>query len=327
MPKFILNNEQLPPIGLGTCFATGEEMYNAVQFAIEHGYRHLDLSPRYGNQKEIGLAIKKLLTEKKFIKNRSELILTSKLYHTCHRENLVEKQLNDILAELQTDYLDYFLMHAPWAFVPKEEDVVDCAPKEDKFGAILDDSINYVDTWKFMLKHCTLNKVRYLGVSNFSAKMIDELYQETGVYPKVNQVECHLLLQQDNLLEYCQAKNIQLIAYAPTGENKITDSSFENSPSLRNHPEVTKIADKLGMNCTATQVLLRFHYERGIVTIPKSVTEKHILENFESQSEKFCLGYEEFAKLRSLNQNKRFFGFNWIGKVKPEMYPFHDGTF
>lgn len=314
MPTFI--NTVIPPVGLGTVTSPSEDTFNAIVSAVQMGYRHIDLSPRYGNQEEIGRAIKKCI-ELGHIKSRKELILTSKLYHTCHREDLILKQLDSILEELETDYLDYFLMHAPWAFQPKNPQKVDWQPAEDKFGAILE-NIPYTECWSNMLKLCPRSKARHLGVSNFSAKMLDACFRKTGVYPCINQVECHLLLQQDDLLDYCRAKGIQLIAYAPTGEGRV---KIEDLP-LREHPVVKKIADN--KNCTPTQIILRYHYERGIITIPKSCNPKHILENFKSTDENLELTYDEFQKLKDINENKRFFGQNWIGKVSPENYPYFD---
>ena len=71
-------------------------------------------------------------------------------------------------------------------------------------------------------------------------------------------------------------------------------------------------------------ILLRYHYERGICTIPKSKTEKFIVENFQASLDKFNLDFEDFLALKNLNRDKRFFGFNWIGKVMPKNYPFKD---
>lgn len=313
---FVLTEQQLPRIGLGTCFATGQEMYHATKHAIKCGYRHIDLAPKYGNEKEIGQAIAECIADGSV--TREELILTSKLYHTCHQPSQVRKQLMQTLKDLQLDYLDYYLMHAPWAFKPKDENVISCDPFEDKFGAVVD-NVDYLDTWKAMLKNEDL--VRNFGVSNFNSKFIYRLIKETGYTPKINQIECHLLLQQQDLLEFCRSKGIQLQAYAPLGEMKVTN---DDGVHIRNDSKLLKIADK--HQATVCQVMLRFHYERGICTIPKSKTPARIEENF-SSIKNLELDSEDWQILKEMNSNKRFFKFGWLAKASPENYPFGDDTF
>ena len=264
-------NKNLPVLGLGTCFATGDEMYHAVKHAIKIGYRHIDLAPRYDNQKEIGKAISECIFEK--IVTREELIITSKLYHTCHQPVLVKLQLEEILKETGLEYLDYFMMHSPWAFKPKFEDKITCEPLEDKYGAVVD-QIDYLETWKAMLK---CENVRFFATSNFNSKQLCRLITETGYTPKINQVECHVLHQQPELLEFCKAKGIQLQAYAPLGEMRV--KGVDGKHVLEN--DVLKEISRKH-SASVAQVILRYHCERGVATIPKSKTFSRIEENFES---------------------------------------------
>ena len=97
----------------------------------------LDCSPRYENQEAIGEAIKESILSKKV--KREELFIISKLYHTCHRPDLVLPALRESLKELKLDYLDCWMIHAPWSFVPLEDTEVSCTPREDKFGAMVED--------------------------------------------------------------------------------------------------------------------------------------------------------------------------------------------
>jgi len=312
---FVLTEQQLPRIGLGTCFATGQEMYLATKHAIKSGYRHIDLAPKYGNQKEIGQAIKECIIDGTV--TRKELILTSKLYHTCHQPNLVRKQLMQTLEDLQLDYLDYYLMHAPWAFKPKDESI-SCDPFEDEFGAVVD-KIDYLDTWKAMLENQDL--VRNFGVSNFNSKFIYRLIKETGYTPKINQVECHLLFQQQNLLEFCRSKGIQLQAYAPLGEMKVINGKGVH---IRYDSDLIEISAK--HKTTVCQVMLRYHYERGICTIPKSKTPARIEENLKS-IKSLELDAEDWRILKAMDSNTRFFKFGWLGKASPENFPFGENEF
>merc|ERR1712066_960341 len=119
-----------------------------------------------------------------------------------------------------------------------------------------------------------------------------------------NQVECHLLLQQPALLEFCKAKGIQIQAYAPLGEMRV---KTENGNHVLDSEVLKGIANKYG--ATPAQVILRYHFERGIATIPKSKTPSRIEENLASLNAISSLDADDWQKLRAMNENKRFFKF------------------
>ena len=228
---------KLPKIGLGTCFGSPDEMKQATRWAIENGYRLIDCAPRYENQQAIGEAIKSTIDDK--IISREELFVISKLYHTNHRPEQVVPALKQTLAELGLDYIDCWMMHAPWSFVPLKDDEISCTPREDKFGAMVEE-VDYVDTWKEMEKCVELGLCKHIAVSNFSSKQLDRLIENCKIKPIINQVECHAYFNNERLNEYCKGNGIKLMAFHPIGETRVKSDEC----ALRDDPKLATIAKK-----------------------------------------------------------------------------------
>ncbi len=163
---------------------------------------------------QIGAALKKVIPS---VVQREELFITSKLWNTSHRPSDVEKELDVTLSELDTPYLDLYLIHWPVPFVSRGE----LLPlRADKPGeAEIDTEVSLVDTWEAMVALRSTGKVRAVGVSNFTIPMLEAIIKATGVRPAVNQVEAHPLLIQDDLVEYCKKEGIHLTGFSPLGNN------------------------------------------------------------------------------------------------------------
>ncbi|KAH9067515.1 Aldo/keto reductase [Lactarius vividus] len=198
------NGKTIPQIGLGTWLSKPNEVENAVVWAVEAGYRHLDCAYVYGNQDEVGAALKRVVPS---VVQREELFITSKLWNDAHRPS----------EQLGTPYLDLYLIHWPISFVPGRGLLPERA---DKPGHVeIDTEPSLVDTWKAMLALRDTGKVRALGVSNFTVQHLEAIVKATGERPAVNQIEAHPLLPQDDLVEYCKKEGIHLTAYSPLGNN------------------------------------------------------------------------------------------------------------
>ncbi|KIK60786.1 hypothetical protein GYMLUDRAFT_200112 [Collybiopsis luxurians FD-317 M1] len=277
----------LPQIGLGTWLSEPHEVENAVEIAVKNGYRHLDLAMIYQNQHEVGAALKKVIPS---VVKREELFITSKVWNSSHQPDQVEKELDETLRLLGTDYLDLYLVHWPVAFPPSSPGK-DLFPKHpSKEGEVaLDLKTTLVETWKAMIA-LPKSKVRAIGVSNFTIENVEAIIKATGVVPVVNQVEAHPLLPQDDLVEYCKGKNIHITAYSPLGNN------LAGKTKLVDYPSVVEIAKKKG--ATPAQVLVAWGVYRGYSVIPKSVKEERIKSNFQQVT----LTKEEYDSVTALGK-------------------------
>jgi len=187
--KVKLNNGvEMPYLGLGVFLAKeGEETYNAVKWAIEAGYRHIDTAMIYGNEESVGRAIK----DSKIA--RSDIFVTTKIWNEDMRQNNQEKAIDTSLKLLGLDYVDLYLIH--W-------------PVKEK----------YVETWKKMEVIYETGKARAVGVSNFNIHHIEEILSVSKLVPAVNQCECSPELTQEDLADYCKQKGIQFEPWGPLGQ-------------------------------------------------------------------------------------------------------------
>ncbi|KAI8992168.1 NADP-dependent oxidoreductase domain-containing protein [Mycotypha africana] len=274
--SFLLNNGvRIPAIGLGTWQSKPNDVYNAVLTALKTGYTHIDTAYVYRNEKEVGQAIKDSGIP------RERLFITTKLWNTSHRPELVEEAITVSLTNLQLEYVDLYLMHWPIAFQPSKYSI----PKTADGRVALDWTVDFVDTYKAMEKLVKNKKARAIGVSNFNKQNLQKLLKSCNIIPAVNQVEMHSYLPQPDLLQFCQSKQIHVTAYSPLGST--------NSPIME-EPLVLKIAQKY--NITQAQVLLSWGIQRGCSVIPKSVTASRIVSNFKTVK----LDREDFEQLQTL---------------------------
>ncbi len=196
---------------------------------------------------------------------REAIFLTSKVWNSEQGYHSTMAAFEESLEKLQTDYLDLYLIH--W-------------PKGAKS----------IDTWKAMEELYEKGKIKAIGVSNFLVHHLEDFLPECKVVPAINQVEFHPELTQPDLLEFCQQKGIQLEAWSPIMKGKVNDL-----------PVLQALAAKYGKS--PVQITLRWEIQKGVVTIPKSVTDKRIVANADIFD--FELSPEDIAKIDRLDKNRR----------------------
>lgn len=206
---------------------------------------------------------------------REELFITTKVWNADHGYENTLKAFDASLERLGLDYIDLYLIHWP-------------TPKYDQ----------YVDTYKAMEKIYKDGRAKAIGVCNFDIEHLERLLNECEVVPVVNQVERHPYFQQRELQDFCEKHHIILEAYSP----------LMNGKDVLNDSVVKEIAKAHGK--TAAQVILRWHLQTGVITIPKSVTPSRIEENFDVFD--FELTAEDMEKMTALDRNLR------IGAVPSE---------
>ncbi|SMO47109.1 aldo/keto reductase [Flavobacterium nitrogenifigens] len=237
IPDVKLNNGlKMPILGFGTYGLSGEVCQKSVVEAISSGYRLIDTAKVYGNEVEVGKAIKQSGIDRK------QLFVTSKLWVDDAGYENAKKGFEETLRKLQVDYLDLYLIHRP---------------RGDVKGS-----------WKAMEELYKAGKIKAIGISNFDPAQLADLLSYAEVKPAINQIETHAYFQQTNDYKVLKQGNIQMQAWAPFAEGR--NGLFTNET-------LTQIAKK--HNKTTAQVSLRWHFQRGIVAIPRSSQRAHILEN------------------------------------------------
>ncbi len=289
------NKDRMHAIGLGTWKAKGKEVKQAVKDALYAGYRHIDTAAVYGNEKDIGEALREVFEEGNIL--REDLFITSKLWNDSHQKAYVIPALEKSLRELQLEYLDLYLIHWPVAFKPG----VGFPEKPDHYFSL--DEVPIIETWKELEGAKNDGLVRHIGVSNFSEKKLNDLVSKATIKPEMNQVELHPLLQQDALLNYCQSENILVTGYSPLGSGDRSDQmKADDEPNLMDLPEIVAIAKK--HMSSAAQILIAWQTHRGTAVIPKSTTKENIINNFQAAS--IALDEKDMKTIKSLDKHYRF---------------------
>jgi len=197
--------------------------------------------------------------------SRSDIFITSKVWNAHQGYETTFHAFNKSLEKLQMDYLDLYLIH--W-------------PKGSRS----------VETWKAMEELLGQGRIKAIGISNFKDHHIADLLPHCEIIPAINQVEFHPELAQPELLEYCNLQSIRLEAWSPLMQGRVTQV-----------PVLQSLATKYGK--TPAQITLRWDLQKGVVTIPKSVTQERIKSNTDIFD--FELSKEDIVKIDQLDINNR----------------------
>lgn len=242
IPTITLQSKvEIPQLGFGTWKILPIDIPEAIDGALQSGYRHIDTAQGYGNEQAIGEAL-----SCSGIK-REEIFLVSKLDNCNHLPPDVYRSFEQSLTDLKVDYLDLFLIHWP---VP-----------------LLYDG-DFVSTWKALIDLQDKHLVKAIGVSNFEPKHIRQLIQETGQKPDINQIEVHPFFQNNATRAWTIEHGIAVEAWSPLGQGQI----------LQDH-RLESLAAKYGKS--TAQITLRWHIQHGNIVFPKSSSLTRMRENLE----------------------------------------------
>ncbi|XP_069671524.1 1,5-anhydro-D-fructose reductase-like [Periplaneta americana] len=294
VPSLTFNNGyKMPIIGLGTWKSKPGEVTQAVMEAIDAGYRHFDCAYIYGNETEVGEGLR--IKMDAGVVKREDLFVTSKLWNTFHRPDLVEPALKESLQKLGLTYLDLYLIHWPFAF-QEGGDLLPPGPD----GAIMLSDVDYLDTWSVLERCVDRGLVRSLGLANFNSQQVDRVLRVARVKPANLQIECNPYLLQKELVQFCKDRGIVVTGYSPLGS---PDSPYfvSGTPRVLDDPVLKQIAARHGKS--VAQVALRWLVQRGVAVIPKSASAVRIRQNMAVFD--FQLSEEEMSSVDGLDKHLR----------------------
>ena len=279
---------QMPAVGFGTYLIKPEEAAAAVKTALELGYRHIDTAEVYRNEVGVGEGLRAFLAESGL--KRDDVFITTKLWPgnsawgmTPRRYATTLEAMNTSLANLQLDYVDLYLIHAP--FDPDERR----------------------EQWRAIAELRRQGKARAIGVSNFTGAHIDELVAAGLPKPDANQIELHPWSQKPELVAYLEANDILPIAYsslvplaswrATPGQESAKTAQMRAAGAAEASP-FRVMAERLGVS--EAQVLLRWALQRGYAVLPKSTSAARMAQNLDLFS--FALSDADTAAIAEMDR-------------------------
>ena len=297
--------ESIPSIGFGLWKIANENCANVVYEAVKQGYRHFDSASDYGNEKEVGMGLKRAMEDG--LCTREELWITSKLWNTFHHPDHVPAALQHSLEDLQLDYLDLYLIHFPIAleFVPFEERYPPewfFAPEEINPQMKLA-RVPLADTWKAMENLKIKEIVKNIGVCNYSTGLLHDLMNYCQTPPDLLQIESHPYLCQENLIRLAKQYGLKVTAFSPLGSLSYVELEMaEQNESILDQEIVRVISKRLG--CSPAQTVLRWGIQRGNSVVAKSVNANRMAENLASSL--IELTDEDMLAITNLDRGRRF---------------------
>lgn len=255
------NGIEIPAIGYGVYLMSSDEVERHVPEALKMGYTHIDTANAYFNEVAVGKAVKATGV------NREDLFITSKLFPQSYPYEQCRKDIDATLKRLDMNYVDLLLFHQPYG--------------------------DYVSGWKAMEEAVRDGKVKSIGLSNFPLHKIKEIMAVAEIKPAVLQVEINPYWSQHELkaqLAEIGLGDVVLEGWYPLGHGDKT---------LLEEPVFTKLAKKYGK--TNAQIIMRWHFQEGNVTFPKTLNSAHMKENIDVFD--FVLTDAEMAEINKLPQH------------------------
>jgi len=284
------NGIEMPAFGLGVFRSEPEKTGAAVRSALANGYRLIDTAAAYMNEQQVGEGIRSSDV------SREDIFVTTKVWMTDYGYDQTLRAFDRSLRMLGLDVLDLYLLHWP---VPSAFDAT-------------------VNAYRAAIKLLAEGRVRAIGVCNFNSNDLDNLIEQTGHIPAVNQVELHPFFIQRELREADAKRGIITQAWSPIGGIKRDGEKAKASKEVHDplsHQTVVRLAKKYGK--TPAQIILRWQIELGTSPIPKSVRPERIAENIDIFD--FALASEDTLAISALDIGER--GGPDPEQVSPQTFP------
>lgn len=263
VPVFELNDgREMPAVGFGTYKLTGDQAVSATRSAIDAGYRHIDTAVLYGNEAEVGAAVREAITAGDT--TREELFINTKVWHDHHEKAKTIDSVKQSLSAMGLDYLDSVMVHWPW-------------PQGGKF----------LECYEGLLTLREQGLIKSVAVANFYPEVLKELIDATGVAPVLNQVELHPGFSQKQLRDFHAEHGIITEAWMPIARGKLVEE-----------PAIVEIAEAAGKS--VSQIALRWEYQLGVSVVPKSGNPQRQVENIDIFD--FELSEDQMSAITALDQ-------------------------
>ncbi|HMB22698.1 MAG TPA: aldo/keto reductase, partial [Anaerolineales bacterium] len=275
---------------------TAAEIAEAVLGAAEIGYRHFDCAAVYGNEKEIGTSLQKIVSSGI---RREELWITSKLWNDKHAEEDVIPACRQTLKDLKLEYLDLYLIH--WPFPNHHAPGVDVNSRDPHAVPYIHE--NYMKTWRQMEKLVDLGLVRHIGTSNMTMPKLNLLLRDARIKPAANEMELHPHFQQAEFFKFCIDNQIAPIGFAPIGSptRPDRDKTPDDTVDIED-PVIVKIAQRL--NVHPAVICVKWAAQRGQIPIPFSVRPNEYWSNLKAAVSE-PLTDEEMQEIACIDKNNR----------------------
>lgn len=274
-PTVVLNNGlAMPMLGLGVYMTSGDQANAAAEEAIAAGYRLIDTAAAYGNEVGVGSAVRSSGV------SRAELFITTKLWIADYGYDEALRAVDQSLHNLKLDHIDLMLLHWP---APSGFD-------------------RTIAAYRALERMHEQGAIKATGVSNFTEAQLDHLDDAVGITPAVNQVELHPYFSQTSLVKANQRRGILTQAWSPIGGIYINHPADPNQVTeVLNDPGLVEIATHHARS--PAQVVLRWHFQSGVATIPKSVNPERIRQNIDIFD--FELSQKDMEAIGLLNRDAR----------------------
>lgn len=256
---------EMPVNGLGTYSLHGDVCINSIKYALSNNVRLIDTASAYGNEKEVGQAVREAIDEG--IIKREDVFVITKIYPGSEMEN-PEASIQACLDRLDIGYVDMMLLHHP-----------------DK---------NDVKAYKAMEQFVKDGKIRSIGLSNWYVEELTEFLPKVDIVPALIQNEIHPYYQENDVIPFIQEKGIVVQGWYPLGGRGHTAELLSDST-------ISSIAKAHGVSLA--QVILRWNLQKGVVVIPGSSNPDHIKENTELYH--FNLSEDEMNRINALDRNEK----------------------